>query len=319
VSDLRVSIVIPARDEEGHLARVLPACLEAARRVPGGAEVIVSDHGSTDGTTTLARRLGARVVDATGAPTIAAVRNRGARAAEGEILAFLDADCVPEPEWLVAAVRLFAEEPGTGAAGLPPRSAPGEGWIARASARFAGAARPGARARARWLPSANLIVRRATFERVHGFDEALATCEDYDLTVRIRAAGEELALDPGLGATHLREPGSIGALFQKERWRGRASIAGVKRHGLVPAEIPSIVLPFLHAALALSLLAAILSGDLASTLVALALLLAPSLALALRAALRARSPGDLPALFAFACIYGAARTAALVPSRSKNP
>lgn len=318
MSELAASVVIPARNEETNLARVLPACLEAVRRVPGGAEVVVSDHASTDGTAALARRLGARVVDASEAGTIAAVRNLGARAASGEILAFLDADCVPDPDWLAFALALFAEEPRTGAAGFPPRVSDGEGWIGRASACFASPGIGSRRERARWLPSANLFVRRKTFDRVFGFDEGLATCEDYDLTVRIRAAGEELTLDPALSAWHLREPRSIAALFRKERWRGRASLAGARRHGIVPGEIPSLVLPFLHAALAVILASSLLQGSRGGSALGLALLLGPSLALALRAAWKAGRPLEIPALFAFACIYGAARTAALVPSRSKS-
>ena len=45
------------------------------------------------------------------------------------------------------------------------------------------------RERARWLPSANLAVRREVFERVGGFDESLTTCEDADLSYRLARQG----------------------------------------------------------------------------------------------------------------------------------
>ena len=313
------SITIPARNEAERLPRVLLACNAAAALVPGGAEVIVADHGSTDSTAAIARWLGARVVDASSAKTIAGVRNRGAAAARGDVIAFLDADCIVEPGWLAAGVALFAEEARAGAAGLAPSAPSGEPWIARASSLFAAPVAPSRRESARWLPSANLLVRRSVFEAVSGFDEALVTCEDYDLTVRIKAAGWELFRDPALRAMHLREPASIFSLFKKERWRGLASLQGALRHGFVPAELPSLALPVWHAlaAFALGLILALGRADLAPVLVAA--LVAPSLALAARVALKARRPEALPALSAFALVYCAARTAALVPARALSP
>jgi cellulose synthase/poly-beta-1,6-N-acetylglucosamine synthase-like glycosyltransferase len=316
MSRLAASVVIPARDEAERLPRTLAAVQAAVAAVPGGAEVIVADHGSRDETAAIARRLGARVVDASAARTISGVRNRGARVAQGDVIAFVDADTLVEPDWLAAGVRLFREQPFCGAAGFPPATEQGN-WLVRASGLFAA---PDAhllksRAPARWLPSANLLVRRRTFDRLGGFDEELATCEDYDLTVRIRATGQELLRDPALRATHLREPQSVAQLFRKERWRGRASIQGAFRHGLVVSELPSLILPFAHVALALLVpLAAALFG-VVGLLVALALLLAPSALMALRVANAAVTPWDVPSLFAFALVYNAARAAALVPER----
>jgi glycosyltransferase involved in cell wall biosynthesis len=310
---LRASIVIPARDEADRLERVLRACRTAARRVPTETEIIVADHGSKDTTPAIARFLGARVVDATPARTIAGVRNRGAAVATGDVLAFLDADCVPSEEWLAAGLAIFDEQGRAGAAGLAPAIAPGEPWLSRASALFAAPRPPAGREEARWLPSANLLVRRAAFEAVGGFDEDLVTCEDYDLTVRLRARGFTLLRDPGLATVHLREPSSARALFRKERWRGLSSFEGAWRHGLVAGELPSLVLPPWHAAAGAALALAAVAGDLELALAALAALALPSLALAARAAFKARRPGAFPGLVAFAFIYSAARTAALVP------
>ena len=310
---LRASIVIPARDEAARLERVLRACRAAARRVATETEILVADHGSKDGTAALARALGARVVDASAAKTIAGVRNRGAAAATGDILAFLDADCVPSEGWLEAGVAIFQENDRAGAAGLAPALPPGEPWLARASALFASPRPPATREETRWLPSANLLVRRSAFEAVGGFDEDLVTCEDYDLTVRLRARGLALLRDPALATVHLREPASARSLFRKERWRGLSSFAGAWRHGLVAGELPSLVLPPWHAVAAVSLGLAALAGAPRLALAALAALALPSLALAARAAFKARRPGAFPGLVAFAFIYSAARTAALVP------
>jgi glycosyltransferase involved in cell wall biosynthesis len=91
---VRFSVVIPARNEEKYLPRLLET-VEAAREAYGGGaqaiETIVADNVSTDRTAEVARTGGARVV-AVEKRVIGAVRNAGATAALGEVLVFVDAD-----------------------------------------------------------------------------------------------------------------------------------------------------------------------------------------------------------------------------------
>jgi glycosyltransferase involved in cell wall biosynthesis len=90
----RVSLVIPAHNEEAYLPRLLESIDRARAAYAAGAEaieVIVADDGSTDATAEVARAHGCRTVTA-GARRIAAARNAGARAARGQVLAFVDAD-----------------------------------------------------------------------------------------------------------------------------------------------------------------------------------------------------------------------------------
>jgi len=95
----RFSAVIPAYNEERYLPRLLDT-LDAARagyaRGPGAIEVIVADNGSTDRTAEIARERGCRVV-AVEKRVISAARNGGARAATGDVLAFMDADLRVDP------------------------------------------------------------------------------------------------------------------------------------------------------------------------------------------------------------------------------
>ncbi|HEX6088393.1 MAG TPA: TIGR04283 family arsenosugar biosynthesis glycosyltransferase [Thermoanaerobaculia bacterium] len=81
----RVSVIIPTLNEEAHLGATIDAAFAA-----GAAEVIVSDGGSRDGTLTIARSHGARVV--AGERSRARQLNRGAAEASHEWLLFVHAD-----------------------------------------------------------------------------------------------------------------------------------------------------------------------------------------------------------------------------------
>lgn len=125
------SVVIPARDEAARLPRLLDA-LGAAEPPPH--EVLVVDDGSTDGTATLARAAGAVVVPAEppeGWTGKAWACQRGAEAATGAVLVFLDADTEPGPD---AVARLAGAAVATGGlVSAQPRHRV-EWWYERATA-----------------------------------------------------------------------------------------------------------------------------------------------------------------------------------------
>ncbi len=95
---MRISVVIPARNEEAFIV----GCLEALKRQTRPPdEVIVVDNASTDRTALLAAGLGARVVHCP-TPGVAQARQAGLEAATGDWVATTDADSRPTPGWLAA-------------------------------------------------------------------------------------------------------------------------------------------------------------------------------------------------------------------------
>lgn len=108
---LSISVVIPVRDDAQYLERCLRALADQTVKP---VEVIVVDNGSSDGSGDVARRFGARVVEQheVGIPIASAT---GYDAAVGDIIARLDSDSRPGPEWLATVQRLFAEHPAADA------------------------------------------------------------------------------------------------------------------------------------------------------------------------------------------------------------
>ena len=88
---MNLSVIIPTWNEEA----ALPQTLAAARAACPGAEIIVTDGGSTDETVAVARAFGAAVVG--GARGRGRQQNRGAGIATGDILMFLHADTLLPP------------------------------------------------------------------------------------------------------------------------------------------------------------------------------------------------------------------------------
>ncbi|MFB9067147.1 glycosyltransferase family 2 protein [Pseudofulvimonas gallinarii] len=90
---MKLSIILPAKNEAAGLAKVLPNL----RQLYPEAELIVVDDGSTDGTGAVAHQHGAKVLASPYSMGNGAAIKRGARAASGEVLVFMDADGQHDP------------------------------------------------------------------------------------------------------------------------------------------------------------------------------------------------------------------------------
>lgn len=232
-----VSIIIPAYNE----AERLPLCLQSIQDLDWPREqleVIVVDNGSTDTTCEIARSFNAVLLQ-DDTRNVSGLRNLGARQARGEILAFVDADCMVSPNWLKCAFRYF-EDPTAAAWGSPPEIPDNPTWVQAAWRLVRVPAEPVGTVD--WLESMNLFVRKPLFELVGGFNESLETCEDVDFCFRIADHGH-IVSDRAIQVIHLGEAASLKIFFKKELWRGKSSFSGVFSHGLRIGELPSLAVP----------------------------------------------------------------------------
>lgn len=95
----KISIVIPAYNEEQYLGSALNA-LNAQSFPRDAFEIIVVDNASTDNTSEVARAHGADTVILEPRKGTNRARQTGLEHSAGEIVAFLDADCIPPKNWL---------------------------------------------------------------------------------------------------------------------------------------------------------------------------------------------------------------------------
>lgn len=192
-----ISIVIPVLNEERLLERTLAAFAPELRE-RYGAELIVSDGGSSDSTVAIASRHADIVVEHREAhkQTIAEGRNRGAERASGDLLVFINGDTLPrDPEAFLAALAevssLMAPGSRVSAIACPVEIEPA---LRRTSDRLF---HRFFNLYVRLLNRIGLgmgrgecqVMRRDLFERVGGYNASMAAGEDFDLYKRLAQHG----------------------------------------------------------------------------------------------------------------------------------
>ena len=216
----RISIVVPTCRRAPALARCLVA-LEDQTLQSSQFEIIVVDDGGTSGSEVSGtdargpeRAQLIRHAENSGA---GAARNTGARAAQAPLIAFVDDDCIPEPDWAESLLTRSQREPGTALAGevligepqlatdrvtqlLSEPATHSDGSVIRAQ-------------------TANLAVPTQEFRELGGFDERYrgAGYEDYEFCLRWRAAGHCIVSVPEAVVHHMRDTTLTG--FWRQHYR----------------------------------------------------------------------------------------------------
>jgi glycosyltransferase involved in cell wall biosynthesis len=222
-----VSVVIPARDAAATIERCLAALAEQTVKP---SEVIVVDDGSSDETPEIARRMGAVVLtqDHGGA---GAARNRGARAARGELLLFTDADCAPVADWVERLTEALYRDGVVAARGVTMSGQP------EPAARFAQLEYDEKYRQLARHESVDLVAtysaayRRDEFWRFGGFDEGFlgATSEDQELSFRLADEGLQIAFVPQAAVEHHHHT-SMRSYVRRKFWIGYAKARIGRRH-----------------------------------------------------------------------------------------
>jgi GT2 family glycosyltransferase len=203
---MRVSVVIATYNRRD----LLLGCLAAVSRLEyPDFEVIVADDGSTDGSIDAARQLFPQVrylphPTNTGEP---GARNRGVRAATGDLIAFTDDDCLPPRDWLQRHARYY-DDPRIAAAGGPQICRSPNFYeafdVAQWTIRFDRLETIERIRQYEHLLTGNLSVRRDVFAQIGPFDEQFRSGCDSDFIRRLSRAGYHFVRDPDLQVDHLK-------------------------------------------------------------------------------------------------------------------
>jgi cellulose synthase/poly-beta-1,6-N-acetylglucosamine synthase-like glycosyltransferase len=225
-----VAVVIPARNAEDTIADCLDALL-AGDYPEGRRETLVVDNASTDRTAALAGARPVRLLHEP-RPGVSQARNRGIAGSEGEIVAFLDADCIPEPGWLSELVRPL-EDPAVAAVAGRLEHAPSSTAAERQAARMLGDwQRFAVSSRPPYVVTANAAFRREVLERAGGFDPHLTRAQDVELGFRLRALPDRgIAYSEGAVARHRHHSTQLAFFRQQLGWAYGAGLVEAKHGG----------------------------------------------------------------------------------------
>jgi len=215
-----LSVIIPA----WNAAKNLPLCLEALERQTVARdrfEVIVVDDGSSDSSAEIARLCAVHChSQANQGP--AAARNQGAALAQGSLIFFTDADCVPDPAWLEEMAAPFAQ---------PDVAAVKGAYRTEQTSLVARFAQLEFEERFRMLARRDSIdmvdtysagFRKEIFEELGGFDTRFpeANNEDTEFSYRMAEAGHRMVFTPKAVVRHLNHPDSVRRYFRLKFGRG---------------------------------------------------------------------------------------------------
>jgi len=232
-----VTVVIPVRDRPELLQRVLTALK--------GLQCLVVDDASTDPRRTreIVDHAGARFLPLAANSGPAAARNAGLGQVTTPLVAFVDSDCVPDPDWLEPLLGHF-DDPLVAA--VAPRILPLQVVPSTALSRYeavrssldrgasGGLVRP--LSRIPYVPSAALLVRREAAGDVL-FDPQLRGGEDVDLVWRLVDAGWDVRYEPGSIVAH-DGPTHLWSWLRRRAFYGTTAGPLARRHpaALVPLQ-----------------------------------------------------------------------------------
>jgi mycofactocin glycosyltransferase len=268
-----VSVIIPVRNRP----KDIKGCLESLAQLnypQEKLEIIVVDDASTDHTVKVIEAFPVQLIALKKHKQASYCRNIAASRAKGEILAFIDSDCLAGPQWLLELTPSFKDQSigavGGFVDGFYEKSGLDRYEKIKSSLNMGVWPKRSKRSDPFfYLPSCNLLVRRERFISLGGFKEKLVVGEDVDLCWRLRKKGLEIEYQPK-GKIYHKHRNSIKAFCKRRFDYGTSEPMLHREHG---EKIKRLYLPLLPVAvwscIILSILLSSLSFLLLGSVIAL--------------------------------------------------
>lgn len=200
--DQRISLVIPNYNG----ARTIGNCLAAVFACGGdGCEVIVVDDCSGDASIDIIKQFPCKLVQLEKHGGASAARNAGARACSGEVLFFIDADCLLREDTLARVRENIASRPADVVIGGTYCAEPADhGFFSAFQSVFINYSETKKSAAPDYIATHAMVIHRAAFHAAGGFRENfLPILEDVEFSHRLRRLGYRLMIDPLLQVRHI--------------------------------------------------------------------------------------------------------------------
>ncbi len=193
-----VSIIVPVLNEEDTIADCLKSLLDQDY-LKNNMEIIAVDNGSLDQSAAIIQKFPVQYIfeEKKGA---GAARNAGAHQSRGELLAFIDADCIASKTWvsrLVASLEDGIHDAAGGDYLLRPEKSFLEEYLSFRNFYSQKEFFFGDYPFLPWLLTGNLVVRRNAFFKIGGFKESFLRGEDMDFSWLLIQSGAKLKYLPG--------------------------------------------------------------------------------------------------------------------------
>ena len=213
----KISFIIPVLNGEEYIFH----CIENVRgEMSDGDEIIVVDNGSTDATRRIVREFGNIRLLKYPDLSVSALRNRGAQIASGDLLAFIDCDCLVCPGWRRSAIEVLLNDAMVAATGSHYDLPKNPTWVERAWL----SSRRLIASEADYIVGGNFVIRKLVFDSINGFDEAMITDEDTDIGRRLRTRGFKLINAPQVRVIHLGNAKTLKQFICKEYWHATSIV-----------------------------------------------------------------------------------------------
>lgn len=207
-----ISVIVPAHNEEQYIELSLQSLLNQTYGKEN-YEILVVDNNSSDATPTIVKSsANVRYLFKERGP-VGAVRNYGVKHAQGEYLAFLDADCLAPKDWLSRGIAYLVSNEA-GAAGGKSETHEQANWIEK----YWLLGHKQVASESLGLAGCSIFISRENFHLVGGFDETVTSGEDTKLGDDLKRKGLTVKIVQELNVIHLGNAKTARTFIKRQSW-----------------------------------------------------------------------------------------------------
>jgi len=212
-----VSVIVPAKNEQQFIGDCIDSLLSQSYP-PDLYEIIVVDNLSTDNTAQIVAAKGITVLTCA-STSIGGVRNFGAKHSCGDILAYIDADCVAPDFWISGSVERLVVD-NLSAVGGDALKRPKGSWVEQWWVLPISHSVP----EEFTLNGCSMFFYKRLFKDLGGFDESINASEDRLFSKKVSAAEGKVEWSSASDVIHYGNPQTLSQFFKRQFWHASSYV-----------------------------------------------------------------------------------------------